>query len=1031
VTKLGLFCERLLEAGWLVAVATVPMYFNIYSSRVFEPDKITMLRSLVVVMALAQLVKWLESGIARTTASSNGDRQVAAPAVPVWWRWWPGNPLALPTLVVVATYLLGTVVSVTPAVSIWGSYQRMQGTYSMLAYIVLFFLMAANLRRRAQIERLFNVILLVSVPIALYGIIQHQRLDPLPWGGDVTARVTSTMGNAIFLAAYLIMVVPITLHRLIGTVVRLRRFGPIPNHQLFDGWPRLSILAGVLGAELLFLALFTALSAQPISLWWAVLPVIGTFVALSLLFTVPRQTYLTTLVEAVAYIFLLALQLTAILLTQSRGPWLGLLAGLGCFAIVLFVRRRAWSLLALSSALGALLLVFLVLFNLPDSPFASLRQIPYLGRLGALLETEGGTGRVRILIWQGTSELMTTRPPVGLGDSDSLGPARPLFGYGPEAMYVAYNKVYPPELAHFEARNASPDRNHNDLLDHLVEVGVLGLIAYLFLLGAVGYLIWQHLRRAVDLVDQLPLVAILSALVAHFVESQTGIVIAATRTYFWVYLSVIVAGGLFYSHQKKLAATHSESELLVAATPTPLAAAATRAKRRRGQRPASGSASLDGRRPGGALVGAGALQLSGASPLPYPVLALVMVVLFSVMLLSRTLPVSDAQLPLYLSFLGLVIATCAVALSLGTFPAARFWRASNWWAYALGALVVTFVVVQNLNVVAADIYYKRGLGYDQARRFDGSIQEYNRALALAGDQDYYYLFFGRAFLELAKQSPRPKAASPFVATPESIRGLTAADLSALGREDLLEASRVALETARDLNPLNTDHYANLGRLYRVRGEMGDRAKLDQASQYYKEATTLSPRSVHLYVEWAQVELTKGAPEQALEKAEIAASLDPIFPNTFLVMGDIYQVMQRYDDALAAHGKALALAPAILSDPGFEQRVAAYDKAGRLEGFASIYAKAAQDAPKVAAVHSAYGFILTRQNKLNEALEQFQVNVRLSPNDWVGHRNIALVYQSLGMIDQAIASAQLAQRYAPPDQAGNLQSFVAELQKKKR
>src|SRR5438552_1591988 len=47
---------------------------------------------------------------------------------------------------------------------------------------------------------------------------QADRLDPLPWAGDTATRVASSMGNAIFVAAWLIMAVPYTLYRFfIGT----------------------------------------------------------------------------------------------------------------------------------------------------------------------------------------------------------------------------------------------------------------------------------------------------------------------------------------------------------------------------------------------------------------------------------------------------------------------------------------------------------------------------------------------------------------------------------------------------------------------------------------------------------------------------------------------------------------------------------------------------------------------------------------------------------------------------------------------
>lgn len=47
-TKLSAYCSRVIEAGWIAAVVLVPLYFNVYSSRVFEPDKLTLLRSIAV-----------------------------------------------------------------------------------------------------------------------------------------------------------------------------------------------------------------------------------------------------------------------------------------------------------------------------------------------------------------------------------------------------------------------------------------------------------------------------------------------------------------------------------------------------------------------------------------------------------------------------------------------------------------------------------------------------------------------------------------------------------------------------------------------------------------------------------------------------------------------------------------------------------------------------------------------------------------------------------------------------------------------
>ena len=44
-----------------------------------------------------------------------------------------------------------------------------------------------------------------------------------------------------------------------------------------------------------------------------------------------------------------------------------------------------------------------------------------------------------------------------------------------------------PSLANVEARNASPDRSHNETWDSLVITGVVGFLAYMLLFGSVFY----------------------------------------------------------------------------------------------------------------------------------------------------------------------------------------------------------------------------------------------------------------------------------------------------------------------------------------------------------------------------------------------------------------------------------------------------------------------------------------------------------------------------------------------------------------
>ncbi|MCA9928921.1 MAG: hypothetical protein KC419_10605, partial [Anaerolineales bacterium] len=187
-SKLSRWCNGLIEAGGVAAVIVTPLFFNIHSDRVFEPDKLTLLRSIAVIVALAWLVKfinekgWQQRGLLRWQHKDS------------IWR----MPFMLPVALLVVAYLVATLLSVTPSVSWAGSYQRLQGTYTTLSYLIIFGTTISTMRTRAQARRLVTMVIIASIPVSFYGLLQHFNLDPLPWAGNTQERVAGHMGNAIF-----------------------------------------------------------------------------------------------------------------------------------------------------------------------------------------------------------------------------------------------------------------------------------------------------------------------------------------------------------------------------------------------------------------------------------------------------------------------------------------------------------------------------------------------------------------------------------------------------------------------------------------------------------------------------------------------------------------------------------------------------------------------------------------------------------------------------------------------------------------
>lgn len=421
---LGGLATAVVEACWLVALATVPVYFNLYSERSFDADKVALLKVLVVVLATAWAVVAL-TGV-RTQTGAGGTPDPVTPAADRRRRL---VLLAGPIAAVLATTVVSTALSVSPERSWQGSYFRQQGVVSLLAYLAVAAAAFAFLRSAAQWRRARLAILLGSIPVCTYALAQRLGLDPLAAGPE-RVRTASTFGNPVFLGAYLALVLFVTLEALTSSTESDaggdRRSGILVRRRL--------ALGGVL-----------------------------------------------------------ALQVLALVLSQSRGPVLGVLAGLAVLALAGSLRRRQeaggwWARWSWSVVLGGMLAGggLLIVLAIPGSPLAGMRDLPTVGRLATALDPASRSSRVRVMAWQGVVDLVTTAPPLGGPDGapDLLGGARLWVGYGPDTFDLAFNRVFPERLGTLEQRHSVPDRAHNELFDTLVHTGLLGLAAWVALLAA-------------------------------------------------------------------------------------------------------------------------------------------------------------------------------------------------------------------------------------------------------------------------------------------------------------------------------------------------------------------------------------------------------------------------------------------------------------------------------------------------------------------------------------------------------------------
>lgn len=1071
-TKLNQYSNGIMEAAWLAALILVPVFFNVYSSRIFEPDKIALLRTLALVTLAAWLVKLIEEVLAGRTQAANA-RSV--------FKFIIQTPLLFPVVSLAVVYLVATIFSIVPGTSFLGSYQRMQGTYTTFSYLVLFGAIAANLRQRSQVERIITVIVLTSLPVALYGVLQRFKIDPIPWGGDTSIRIASNMGNSIFVAAYIIMAFPLTVARIVES------FRAILNRD--------------------------------------------------------EAHLAANFVRSTLYVFTAALQVIALYMSQSRGPALGWMAGSFFFFLLLsLIWRQRWLTLTTVGAAAALG-VFLLVFNLEGGPLESLRASPAIGRFGLMLNAQSNSALVRKYIWQGAAELVAPHEPLQFPDerTDRWNFLRPVLGYGPESMYVAYNPFYVPELAYVERRNASPDRSHNETWDSLVITGVLGIAVYfaLFVLifyyglkwigmlnsarqrslffalslgggvaGALGFSLWRgtayfgvglpfgiliglllYLTAVALFAGYAPphtlgeasrritLAVLIAAIVAHFVEINFGIAIVSTRTYFWVYTALLFVVG----HILPKVGQYQDS-IVLDEQPAPNLAELARdrhAASRKKKRPARESDKPVGffARPqviAGLLTGlvlvtlgfdfinnprnlSSAPEIIWASFTRLPnqnfafspgILLLVLTtwVAFSAVFSAEYVISKDAGsgLRMFGSVLGISAAAglfywlwqAGTLASMARFSAASLedvlrqvgryegmltsfyffaflllfslavflpaeWPTRSRFASTPGAgagVVLLLAVIglasyTNLRVIQADIVFKLAEPFSRSGQWPVAISIYNRANNLAPNEDYYYLFLGRAYLEQAK---------------------TLSDLAE--RDNLIAQASADLVKAQNISPLNTDHTANLARLYSLWASFEtDRAEIErrgaQSEQYFATAVKLSPNNARIWDEWALLNLNVlGRQEPALEKITQALAIDPRYHWSYALLGEYHLRNARLGGTDEERQNSLS------------EAIASYTKALELP---------INDDPNARYNYTlALGNLSAQSGDLQAAINSYisALDLNRSPVDnWRIYQTIASLYLQAGDRDNALRYAQEALAAVPEDQKPQVEAFLNQIQ----
>ncbi len=440
--------NRAIEITFFALFLTTPLAMHPYTSELFEFNKMW----LVFIYSLIIFALW-------------GTKIILSRKLEV-----RRTPFDILLLLFLLSQFISTIFSLDPHTSFWGYYSRFNGGFlSMLSYVFLYFAFTTNVLSHDKEEslkkagRMLFAIFISGVLVALWGLPSHFGYDPtcLAFRGtlDVSCwteafqpkiRMFSTLGQPNWLAAFLLILIPIATAYAINSIKAIKKF------NLFS-LPVLKAIGYLAAAILFYLDLGWTLSQSGFVGFWvgnAVFVVL--FILLSLLkhsFS-PKEVFRQKSLQA-----LIGIQVLFVLITF--------------FTVNPIPRLQKFSFYYLTHSNQQ---------SAPTKQTPTTQQAPVAPAPQPALESSiTGSGDIRRIVWSGAIDIWK---------------AYPIFGSGVETYAFAYYKFRPAAHNLTSEWDYLYNKAHNEFLNYLATTGTFGLGTYLafigfFLFFSVKYMVKQ------------------------------------------------------------------------------------------------------------------------------------------------------------------------------------------------------------------------------------------------------------------------------------------------------------------------------------------------------------------------------------------------------------------------------------------------------------------------------------------------------------------------------------------------------------
>lgn len=454
-------------------VLITPFVFTGVNEELFEFNKILLVYSLTILIVFLWIMRMV---FAKTII-------------------FQATKLDLAWLAFLITQGLATLFSIHPYTSFFGYYTRFHGgLLSTICSALLYWALVSNLNHR-QIKMLLINALIAGLGVSLYAlpekmgispscIILRQQFNTTCWIQDVRLRVFATFGQPNWLAAYLAMLLPLSL---------AGYFVPFKIKTLSK---RLNLL----------------IMKHQATLWL----IVSLLMMLALIFTGSRSGWLALMVGVILASLIGLINYFEINYSSLINKIKLLFKKQPTFSYIsqeqhsFFIKAVRWLMIATS---------LIVVFGSPFTPPISQWQFKLFPQVNTpvqelespqpTLENPGilitPSEEIRRVVWLGAWRVWQRFP---------------WLGSGPETFAYSYYLDRPMAHNHLSEWDHLYNKAHNELLNYLATSGIIGIVAYLYLVAVCFYLAWPKLKTEPD--QPIFQLAILASLLAFQLSNFFG-----------------------------------------------------------------------------------------------------------------------------------------------------------------------------------------------------------------------------------------------------------------------------------------------------------------------------------------------------------------------------------------------------------------------------------------------------------------------------------------------------------------------------